>query len=181
MNKVRALGGVISGFLVGVARALGLRGGPVVGALVGGLAISAFVAPFEGLRTEAYLDRIARPPVWTVCFGETRGVQRGDSYTPEECRQQLLAALLEYQAGLHACLPSLDELPETRQVALVSWTYNVGIGAACGSTLVRKANRGEWPFACDELLRWNRAGGREVLGLTRRRQAEWRLCMGLEQ
>lgn len=135
-----------------------------------------FVAPWEGLRTDAYLDRIASPPVWTVCYGETRGVGPGDSFTPEQCRQMLLEALAVYRDGLLACVPELAAQPEGVQVALVSWTYNVGIGAACRSTLARRANAGDWPGACDQLLRWNRAGGQVIRGLTNRRQAEHRLC-----
>lgn len=142
-------------------------------------AAAEFIAPFEGVRLEAYLDRVASPPVWTVCYGETRGVGRGDSYTAEECDAMLLAAVGEYHAGLLACLPSLAEQPTARQVALTSWTYNVGLGAACRSTLVRFARQGAWHEACDELLRWNNAGGRPVQGLTRRRIAERELCRGV--
>lgn len=138
----------------------------------------AFVGPWEGERTEAYLDRIASPPVWTVCYGETRGVQQGDRYTPQQCRDMLLEALAVYRDGLIQCIPALPQQPEGVQVALTSWTYNVGIGAACGSTLARHANAGRWREACDQLPRWNRAGGVEVRGLTDRRAAERALCLG---
>ena len=58
--------------------------------------------------------------------------------------------------------------------ALVSWTFNVGAGriAPNGSTLARKLNAGDYEGAADELLKWNRAGGRVLSGLTRRREAE---------
>jgi lysozyme len=144
-------------------------------------AAALFVGPWEGERTEAYLDRIASPPVWTVCYGETRGVRPGDRYTPEQCRAMLMAALADYQREINRCIPSLPQQPEGVQIALISWTYNVGPGAACSSTLARLANAGDWRGACDQLLRWNRAGGREVRGLTNRRAAEHRLCVGALQ
>lgn len=142
------------------------------------IAAAAFVGPWEGERTEAYLDRIASPPVWTVCFGETRGVRQGDRYTPEQCRGMLIEALADYRTALIGCVPSLPDQPEGVQVALVSWTYNVGAGAACGSTLARHANAGRWRAACEQLPRWNKAGGQTIGGLTNRRAAEMRLCLG---
>lgn len=138
---------------------------------------AAFVGPWEGLRTDAYLDRIASPAVWTVCYGETRGVAPGDRFTPEECADKLAAALGEYRDKVSACVPALPFQPEGVQVALVSWAYNVGTGAACGSTLARLANAGDWRGACNQLPRWNKAGGREVRGLTNRRAAERNLCI----
>jgi lysozyme len=61
---------------------------------------------------------------------------------------------------------------------LTGWAYNVGSGAACRSTLAKRANAGDWRAACDQLLRWDRAGGAVVRGLTNRRAAEHRLCVG---
>lgn len=141
-------------------------------------ATAAFVGPWEGLRTDAYLDRIAQPPVWTVCYGETKGVGQGDSHTPEECRAMLIKSLQGYHDALARCIPALKSQPEGVQVALTSWAYNVGSGAACRSTLARRANAGDWRAACDQLLRWDKAGGKVVRGLTNRRQAEHRLCVG---
>ena len=140
-------------------------------------ATAAFVGPWEGERTEAYLDRIASPPVWTVCYGETRGVKPGDRYTSAQCNEMLMDALADFRAPLIACIPDLPSQPEGVQVALISWTYNVGAGAACGSTLAKRANAGDWPGACNQLPRWNKAGGKVIQGLTNRRAAEQRLCL----
>lgn len=137
----------------------------------------AFVGPWEGQKTEAYLDRIANPPVWTVCYGETRGVQRGDRYTPEQCKAMLAVALQEYHDDLAKCIPALPQQSVEVRVALSSWAYNVGVGAGCSSTLAKRANAGRWKEACDQLLRWDKAGGVTVRGLTNRRQAEHRLCL----
>lgn len=141
------------------------------------VAAAVFVGPWEGERKEAYLDRIASPPVWTVCYGETKGVKQGDSYTSQQCQDMLIRSLEGYHKQLVACVPSLPQQPQGVQVALTSWTYNVGAGAACGSTLARLANAGDWRGACNQLPRWNKAGGKAVQGLTNRRAAEQKLCL----
>ena len=140
-------------------------------------AAAAFVGPWEGERTEAYLDRVASPPVWTVCYGETRGVKAGDRYSSAECSAMLMDALGEFRDQLVKCVPALPQQPEGVQVALVSWSYNVGPSAACSSTLAKRANAGRWRDACNQLPRWNKAGGRTVQGLVNRRAAEQRLCL----
>jgi len=130
------------------------------------------VGAFEGVRTAAYKDVVGVP---TVCFGETRGVQMGDKHTMAECKEMLGGALAEFSAGLDKCLKV--ETPDKTYVAFVSWAYNVGLGAACRSTLVRKANAGDLVGACNQLPRWNRAGGRVWRGLTRRRTDERAMCL----
>lgn len=142
-----------------------------------GIAVSA-AAAFEGLRTVAYLDPVGIP---TVCFGETLNVRMGDRYTPEQCKDMLRDRLVQFDRELTKCLPSLPRTrPETR-AALVSWAYNVGIGAACRSTLVRLANQGDLVRACDQLTRWvyaTKAGVRIKLpGLVTRRAEERQLCL----
>lgn len=139
------------------------------------VAAATFIGPWEGLRTDAYLDPIGVP---TVCYGETRGVNMGDSYTAEECKDMLSEALVTYRNGLAACFPALADQPEGVQVAFISWTYNVGIGAACKSTLVKLANAGDMKGACNQLPRWNRAGGSVLRGLTNRRASERDVCLG---
>ena len=54
--------------------------------------------------------------------------------------------------------------------AMVSLAYNIGAGAFLKSTLLKKVNAGDFAGAGEEFLRWNKAGGKEVLGLTRRRR-----------
>ena len=163
----------IGDFIKDESGALFLRRRTIGIAAAGALAASiALVGQWEGLRTKAYQDVVG---VWTVCYGETKGIERGDSYTKAECDQMLERELHAYAAGLGKCLKA--ELPEGAATAFLSWSYNVGTGAACGSTLVRRANAGDLFGACDELLRWNRAGGRVVAGLSNRRKAEHRLCV----
>lgn len=171
----RILNQGIAAFLASESGAMSRRAmGVTVAALVA--ASAAFVAPWEGLRTQAYRDAVG---VWTVCYGETKGVRPGDAYTPAECSEMLERELAAYGAGLGKCLKA--ELPTGAAVAFVSWSYNVGVGAACRSTLVRKANAGDLFGACDELLKWDkgRIGGElvRIPGLTNRRRAERDLCV----
>ena len=89
----------------------------------------------------------------------------------------LAGALAEYHDQIVSCIPTLPLQPQAVQVALTSWTYNVGASAACSSTLARLANAGDWRGACNQLPRWNRAGGVVVRGLTNRREAEQSICL----
>ena len=147
-----------------------------IGVLAGGSVALAsaigFIGQWEGLRTEAYRDVIG---VWTVCYGETKGVRPGDSYSKAECDAMLAREIIAYEAALDRCLTA--DVPNGMKVALVSWTYNVGPAAACRSTLLRKANAGDLTGACNELPRWNRAGGRVIRGLTNRRMSERAMCL----
>lgn len=120
----------------------------------------------------AYADPVGIP---TICFGETKGVKLGDKSTVEECRGLLASRLIEFNRRVDSCVHA--ELPDTRRAALVSFAYNVGGDALCESTLVRKLNSGDVRGGCDEFLRWNKAKGIPLPGLTRRRQEERQLCM----
>lgn len=130
------------------------------------------VQPWEGRHLQAYRDIVG---VWTICDGETRGVKPGQVATPAQCDTMLYRSLTEFKAKLDKCLT--HPLPLKTSASLLSWTYNVGPGAACSSTLVKKANAGDLAGACDQLPRWNRAGGNVVRGLTNRRLAEQQLCL----
>ena len=146
-----------------------------IGVLAGGSVALAsaisFIGQWEGLRTEAYRDIVG---VWTVCYGETKGVRPGDSYSKAECDAMLAREIIAYEAALDRCLTA--DVPTDMNVALVSWTYN-GPAAVCRSTLLRKANAGDLTGACNELPRWNRAGGRVIRGLTNRRMSERAMCL----
>ena len=111
----------------------------------------------------------------TICFGETKGVRLGQKATVEECKGMLAESLKIADQAVLLCtkVPLSDE----RRAALVSFTYNVGGHAYCTSTLVKKLNSGNTFGACDELLRWNKAKGITLPGLTRRRHAERELCI----
>jgi lysozyme len=128
------------------------------------------VAGFEGLRTYAYRDPVNIP---TICYGETLGVKMGDRKTEYECKTMLTSRLEQFNRGVDKCIRA--PMSESRRAAMVSFSYNVGTGAFCKSTLARRLNARD-PLACDELLKWDKAGGRALPGLTRRRIAERTLC-----
>lgn len=132
-----------------------------------------FIKPWEGRELVAYRDIVN---VWTICDGVTAGVKPGQVATNAECDRLLQDEVGKHYAGVMACISR--PVTQNQAVALVAWTYNVGIRAACGSTLVRMLNQGE-PAAvwCRQLLRWDRAGGKQVRGLTRRREAELKVCL----
>jgi lysozyme len=134
----------------------------------------ALVAAWEGVRTTAYKDIVGVP---TVCFGETRGVKMGDKYTMDECRAMLGDGLVEFEAGMRACLLKPDSVPQKPYIAFLSLSYNIGNRAFCGSSVARKANAGDFKGACDAILMWDRAGGRVVQGLVNRRKDERRICL----
>jgi lysozyme len=60
----------------------------------------------------------------------------------------------------------------------VSLSYNIGTGAFCNSTLVKKLRTYDYEGACKEILRWDKFKGEPLKGLTHRRQREYKLCMG---
>lgn len=161
-----------------MAKRRGLTIGTAIAAAI--LAITVpFVAKWEGLRTRAYLDAVNIP---TICYGETRDVALGDTATVAQCDQMLRDRLIEFSVQLDRCISNPGAVPPKVYAAVLSWTYNVGAGAACPSTLIRKLNTGDLLGACQELPRWNRAGGRVLQGLTNRRIDERALCYeGLPQ
>jgi lysozyme len=144
-----------------------------------GLTLSAVglvgIALFEGYRGTAYNDGVG---VQTIGYGTTIGVQVGDKITPDRALVRLADDAAATERRLRECIGAVP-LAQGEWDAYVSWAYNVGTGAACGSTLVAKLRRvpPDYEGACAELLRWTRAGGRELPGLVKRRQAEYQQCM----
>lgn len=149
---------------------------PVTKVTVGFIgAAAAFVAGWEGLYLSTYKDIVGVP---TVCYGETIDVKPDDHYTAAECKAMLLTRLMDdYYTPMLKCVPEVAKLPDRPAIAFLSLTYNVGVGAFCGSTLAKKIKAGDIRGACNELPKWNRAGGRVVQGLVNRRADELKLCL----
>jgi len=134
----------------------------------------------EGEFHVSYFDTIAKPPLWTVCYGHTRTAGPGQYKTDEQCRALLVDELAEYRAGLHGYFSPetiANRLPVMRDAAYTSLAYNVGIGAAGKSTATRRLNRGDIIGGCEAITWWNKAGGRVVRGLVRRRSEEQKYCL----
>lgn len=144
---------------------------------VAALAVSAAclvgIATHEGYRGEAYKDAVGVP---TIGFGETAGVKPGDRTTPERALVQLLSSTEKHADAIRQCIKV--PLYQHEFDSYVSLAYNIGTGAFCKSTLVKKLNAKDYTGACEEIRRWNRAGGKVLPGLTKRRETEYRMCMG---
>lgn len=133
-------------------------------------------ARWEGLETTAYLDRIASPPVWTICHGETFNVTPGETRTAVQCTAGLEKGLRRYWAGYRSGL-TLDNLAPQTDAAMSSLTWNIGIGGMLRSSALRALNAGDIVDACRRLTFWNKSGGRVVRGLVNRRADEQALCL----
>ena len=108
-----------------------------------GLALSAAaligIAGWEGFRGNAYDDGVG---VQTIGFGSTAGVKRGDTITVERALVKLGADVAKHEEGLRACIGDVPLYPHEWD-AYVSWAFNVGTGAACSSTLVKRLRAGD--------------------------------------
>lgn len=130
------------------------------------------VATWEGTVLTTYDDPVGIP---TVCHGITdEAMTLRGRFSEPECQALLGAELMRHAVALDACIKR--PLEANQAAAVLSWAYNVGTDAACGSTLVRKLNAGQ-PF-CAELSRWVFAKGVKLRGLVKRRAAERALCEG---
>lgn len=134
------------------------------------LAVEVLVKPWEGRSLAAYLDTIAKPPVWTICDGDTTGVKPGMVETPVGCDRRLAIKIVrDYRAKLTACIANWGAAPLSWRAMMNSLAWNIGVHAACGSTAARLGRAGRWLDSCTEATAFNRAGGRMVVGLARRR------------
>ncbi|HEY9643946.1 MAG TPA: glycoside hydrolase family protein [Coleofasciculaceae cyanobacterium] len=132
------------------------------------------VKSFEG---GPYLDAYRDPVgVWTIGYGTTDGVKAGMRITKAQAEQYLQEDLTQFEKAVkdNVRVP----LNTDQFSALVSFTYNVGEGALASSTLLRLLNQGDYQGAADQFLRWNKGGGQELPGLTRRRNAERAMFLG---
>ena len=131
---------------------------------------------FEGCRLEAYLCPASVP---TIGYGSTyyedgRPVKLGDAITQERADQLFQAIAEDFAKRVRSLLKV--GLNENQFSALVSFTYNVGVANLKKSTLLKKVNiNPSDPTITDEFLKWNKAGGKVLAGLTRRREEEAKL------
>jgi GH24 family phage-related lysozyme (muramidase) len=136
-----------------------------------------FVGKWEGLRLMAYQDVVG---VWTVCYGETKGILPGMTFTKRQCDDMFSRELLAYRWGVHKAMTDetlATRLPVYRDVAYSSLGYNVGLGAVSNSTAVRRLNSGDIAGGCVAITWYNKAGGKVWRGLKLRRSEEETFCM----
>lgn len=135
------------------------------------------IALHESYRDTAYLP--TKNDVPTIGFGTTDGVKMGDKITVERALVKLLADADKYQSQIKACIGPVA-LFQHEFDAYTSLAYNIGSGAFCRSTLVKKLKQTppDYAGACREILRWDKQAGVVLRGLTIRRQAEYKQCTG---
>jgi lysozyme len=132
------------------------------------------IKEFEGLRLNAYLCPAG---VWTIGYGHTRTARAGMRITKDQADMLLADDITRVVSSMmrHIRVP----LDNHQYGALVSFVFNVGIGAFLGSSLLRLLNENRHDLVPQQLMRWNKAtidGKRvELPGLTRRRAAEAQL------
>ena len=125
---------------------------------------------FEGFEPRAYL---CPANVWTIGYGRTKNVKEGDMLTEIQAERDLLEELEEF--GKQVLNTVQVPLLQNQFDALTSWTYNLGVGNLQSSTLLKELNSRKYIAAGKEILRWNKAGGKVLAGLTRRRESEAKL------
>lgn len=139
----------------------------------------ALIKQFEGLKLAAYPDPGTGGEPYTIGYGHTGGVKRTDTCTLAQASAWLQG---DVQGAVRA-LADMIAVPVTQGQfdACVSLAYNIGISAFRGSTLLRLLNASRYQAAADEFTRWNRAGGKVLPGLVKRRAAERALFLGEAQ
>lgn len=156
-----------------VVKAMAATGGSIV------VGLAAYIAPYEGERLQAYQDVNG---TWTICYGETHGVKRGDTATHAQCM-----AMLEKRVSV--VLPVVDKalpgLPINRRLVYGDAAYNLGPGILTrrsdnrpGTSIVDLERAGKWQDACERLGLFKHASNGTILGgLIRRRDDEVALCL----
>ena len=135
------------------------------------------IKEFEGFRRNAYLCPANKP---TIGYGNTfypdgRKVKFGDTISPKEAEELLQITVDNFDKECDRLITV--PVNDNQFSALVSFTFNVGVTAFRGSTLLRVLNQGNYQEAANQFLKWNKVGNRVVEGLIRRRQAERKLFM----
>jgi len=129
------------------------------------------IKQFEGLKLETYICPAGVP---TIGYGTTKidgkKLTIGMQITKEQAEGYLRNDVKVFENHVQR----LVKVPLTQNMfdALVSFTYNLGAGNLGRSTLLKKLNDRDYGGAAEELLRWNKAGGKVLNGLVRRREAE---------
>jgi len=131
---------------------------------------TAYTSHWEGRRHVPYRDVGG---VLTVCDGHTGpDIIPGKRYSDAECDAILQKDLIAHEGRLLSCAPDLADpkrVPDDTYVAINDWAFNVGTGAACKSTLIRKVKAGDLRGACMELSKWVYVNERVIKGLATRR------------
>ena len=135
----------------------------------------ALIKKFEGCELEAYQCSAG---VWTIGYGHTKDVEEGDTISKDQAEEMLVEELHEYENYVNEYVNVA--LSQNQFDALVSWVYNLGPVNLTASTMLKVLNSGEYEDVPAQMKRWNKAGGKVLEGLIRRREAEACLFIGKE-
>ena len=122
---------------------------------------------FEGCELEAYKCAAG---VWTIGYGHIKTAVEGMTISQSYADELLDGEIVEYEDYVNAAVTA--PLSQDQFDALVSWTFNLGNGNLNASTMLKVLNRGEYEEVPAQMKRWNKAGGKVLEGLIRRREAE---------
>lgn len=131
------------------------------------------IKSFEGLRLNSYQDSVN---VWTIGFGTTRGIGPGMTITNDQAEQMLMKDIARFEPEVERLVKV--PLNQHQWDALLSFVYNVGSMNLGTSTLLKLLNARDYAGAAEQLPRWNKAGGKVLNGLIKRRAAERRMFAG---
>lgn len=126
----------------------------------------------EGVKLKAYLCPAG---VWTIGYGSTRNVTEGMKITLRQAEELLLRDLSRFEKAVNRMVQV--ELNQQQYDALVSLVFNIGDGAFARSTLLKRLNAGKYHEAAEQFTRWNKAGGKVLPGLVKRRAEERELFL----
>ena len=133
----------------------------------------ALIKKFEGCELEAYKCAAG---VWTIGYGSTKGVKKGDSMSQEDADKLLLHEIKEYDGYVNDLVEV--NLEQNQFDSLCSFCYNLGPQSLKSSTLLKVLNAKDYEGVPAQIKRWNKAGGKVLQGLVRRREAEALLFEG---
>ena len=133
----------------------------------------ALIKKFEGLELKAYKCAAG---VWTIGYGHTKDVQEGDEWSESHADHMLEVELEEFEEYINDSVTVA--LSQNQFDALVSWVYNLGPANLKASTMLKVLNSGDYEGVPAQIQRWNKAGGKVLEGLIRRRKAEALLFVG---
>ena len=135
------------------------------------------IKKFEGCELESYKCAAG---VWTIGYGSTHDITEGMSISQERAEMLLMEDIAEYEQAVNDLVKV--NLQQNQFDALVSWTFNLGPTNLKNSTLLKVLNSShiDWNDVPEQIKRWNKAGGKVLEGLVRRREAEALLFEGKE-
>tara|TARA_R110000803_G_scaffold23207_3_gene57135 strand:+ start:947 stop:1390 length:444 start_codon:yes stop_codon:yes gene_type:complete len=127
----------------------------------------ALIKKYEGCELKAYLCPAG---VWTIGYGHTKNVKEHMEITLEKADEMLEEEMLEYENYIQDLVTV--PLEQNQFDSLCSWVYNLGPTNLRESTLLKVLNNSEYMLVSKQIRRWNKAGGKVLKGLVKRREAE---------